>query len=79
MALKSCLDCSGSISTKARLCPHCGAPTAGRSKAASILSWIVLFPIGLFTVTPFFYAVILWSYHTISGAPTHVIITRLMQ
>ena len=34
MAVLTCADCGGTVSTSASACPHCGAPTSAQSSAA---------------------------------------------
>ena len=41
MALEKCRECGGQLSTKARFCPHCGAPnmlTVSRARVAIALA-----------------------------------------
>lgn len=48
MAIKACKECSHELSTKAAVCPHCGAPTeliqssTGCSGAVALLLAIFL-------------------------------------
>src|SRR5690554_4475365 len=39
MALKKCKECGGQVSTKAKLCPKCGAKAP---KKTSIVTWVAL-------------------------------------
>src|SRR5688572_17202643 len=38
MAVISCLDCEGKVSTNAKACPHCGAPLGPSSTSQAVLT-----------------------------------------
>lgn len=47
MALTKCSECGQQVSTKARTCPHCGAPSPGSGVRAALLPAVVALVAGL--------------------------------
>ncbi len=55
MSLEKCPECGGQVSTKARACPHCGAPRMPHAMLAfAIVTLVALVGAGvaLFMATP---------------------------
>lgn len=57
MALINCAECGKEVSDRAPICPHCGAPIAGKMKnetkqKSKVLSWTLGVPGAIFL--PFF-------------------------
>ena len=55
MSLEKCPECGGQVSSKAKACPHCGAPRMPRAMVAfAIATIIALIGVGaaLFMATP---------------------------
>lgn len=75
MSLKQCRECSASVSTTAAACPRCGARSPTGSRARTVIAWAILFPLLFATAFPAVMAVLVWSYRTITGSPTAVVIT----
>lgn len=50
MAIKNCSECGQEVSTKAKKCPHCGAPVKQKT---SLFTWLVTILLGLVLVSLF--------------------------
>jgi uncharacterized OB-fold protein len=47
MALTKCAECGQPVSTRARACPHCGAPPPGEGRRLAIGAAVVALSIGV--------------------------------
>ena len=53
MALKQCKECGKQVSSRAKACPNCGAPTAGTGLAtATSIARIILMVTAILSVIP---------------------------
>lgn len=58
MAISSCKECGGKVSTTAAACPHCGAKQPEPPKKTSIFTWIVT---GFFALVVVQIVVVSWG------------------
>ena len=54
MALIKCKDCGYDVSTEAKTCPNCGAPTTQKRKteSATSVARIILMVLAIFSIVP---------------------------
>lgn len=45
MALEKCKECGAQISTKAKICPSCGAPQIRTSAGTKLIAWFIVFSV----------------------------------
>ncbi len=50
MALSRCRECGKSVSSAARVCPHCGRPYPTFVAERTVLIWVIFTVLGLFAL-----------------------------